>query len=66
MRLRTFSIISSVLQGGVAPESIAPALLREVYAVGNRRGHYRAFLSLLRHTASWVVALVAIGELTMW
>jgi pimeloyl-ACP methyl ester carboxylesterase len=54
MRLRTFSIIRSVLQGGVVtPASIPPALLRELYLVGNRRGHSRAFLSLLRHAASW-------------
>jgi pimeloyl-ACP methyl ester carboxylesterase len=54
MRLRTFGIIKSVLQGGVVtPESIPPALLREMYVVGNRNGHSRAFLSLLRHAASW-------------
>jgi pimeloyl-ACP methyl ester carboxylesterase len=60
MRLRTFSIIKAVLQGGVVtPESIPPALLREMYAVGNRKGHYRAFLSLLRHAASWQAATAA-------
>jgi pimeloyl-ACP methyl ester carboxylesterase len=54
MRLRTFIIMKAVLQGGVAnPKSIPPALLKEMYEVGNRPGHYRAFLSLLRHAASW-------------
>ena len=49
MRLRNFIIMKAVLRGGVAdPESISPALLKEMYAVGNRPGHYRAFISLLR------------------
>ena len=54
MRLRSFVIVRTVFEGGVVhPSSIPPALLKEMYAVGNRRGHYRAFLSLLRHAASW-------------
>lgn len=54
MRLRNFMIMKAVLQGGVAnPQSIPPALLKEMYEVGNRRGHYRAFISLLRDAASW-------------
>ncbi len=57
MRLRNFIIMKAVLRGGVAdPRSISPALLREMYVVGNRRGHYRAFLSLLRHASSWEAA----------
>jgi len=54
MRLRNFIIMKAVLQGGVAdPHSIRPPLLKEMYAVGNRSGHYRAFISLLRNAASW-------------
>ena len=54
MRLRNFVIMKAVLQGGVVnPESIRPALMKEMYFVGNRRGHYRGFISLLRHAASW-------------
>ena len=30
-----------------------PVLAREMYAVGNRPGHYRAFMSLVRHWAGW-------------
>src|SRR5215467_5033834 len=57
MRLRNFIIMKAVLQGGVAdPHSIRPALLREMYAVGNRSGHYGAFISLLRNAASWEAA----------
>ncbi len=57
MRLRNFLIMRSVLNGGVAdPNSISPALMKEMYHVGNRRGHYRAFLSLLRNSTSWETA----------
>ena len=49
--------MKSILQGGVADaESIPPALLKEMYLVGNRPGHYRAFLSLLRNSKSWEAA----------
>ena len=53
MRLRNFVIMKAVLQGGVAaPGSIRPALMKEMYGVGNRRVYYRAFISLLRNAAS--------------
>jgi pimeloyl-ACP methyl ester carboxylesterase len=56
-RLRSFPVVKSVFLGGVVdPTSIPPALLKEMYVVGNRRGHYRAFLRLLRHAASWEAA----------
>jgi len=57
MRLRNFIITKAILRGGVAnTESIPPDLLNEMYAVGNRRGHYRAFITLLRNSASWEAA----------
>ena len=57
MRLRNFAIMEAVLEGGVAERtSIPPALMREMYEVGNRRGHYRAFISLLRHASSFEAA----------
>jgi pimeloyl-ACP methyl ester carboxylesterase len=60
MRLRNFAIMKAVLRGGVAdPTSIPPDMLREMYDVGNRRDHYRAFLSLLRNAASWQAATAA-------
>ena len=72
MRLRNFIIMKAVLRGGVAdPESISPALLKEMYAVGNRPGHYRAFISLLRNAASWEMATkdygrIAVPVLLLW
>jgi pimeloyl-ACP methyl ester carboxylesterase len=56
-RLRQFFIIKSVLDGGVAdPQHIPSALLKEMYLVGNRKGHYRAFLNLRRNAESWETA----------
>ena len=57
MRLRNYVIMKAVLRGGVArADSIPPALMKEMYLVGNRPGHYRAFLSLLRNAESWETA----------
>jgi pimeloyl-ACP methyl ester carboxylesterase len=64
MRLRNFLIMKAVLQGGVSnPKSIPPALLKEMYLVGNRAGHYRAFISLLRNAASWEAATRVYGNI---
>ena len=64
MRLRNFLIMRAVLRGGVAEaKSIPPALLKEMYLVGNRPGHYRAFLSLLRNSASWEAATKDYGRI---
>lgn len=66
MRLRNFMIMKAVLQGGVAnPQSIPPALLKEMYEVGNRRGHYHAFISLLRDAASWEAATEVYGNINV-
>ena len=66
MRLRNFIIMKAVLRGGVAnPASIRPALLKEMYEVGNRHGHYQAFISLLRNSASWEVATTLYGKINL-
>jgi pimeloyl-ACP methyl ester carboxylesterase len=57
MRLRNVYIMKNVLEGGVSnPLSIPPPLLKELYLAGNRKGHYRAFISLLRNAESWQIA----------
>ena len=57
MRLRNPFVEGRILRGGVHREgTLPPALAREMYEVGNRRGHYRAFLSLVRHWPSWEAA----------
>jgi pimeloyl-ACP methyl ester carboxylesterase len=66
MRLRNFIIMKAVLRGGVAnPKSIPTALLQEMYEVGNRPGHYRDFISLLRNAASWEVATKVYGNINV-
>jgi hypothetical protein len=64
MRLRSFFIMKKVLEGGVADaKSIPSALLEEMYLVGNRRGHYHAFISLLRNGGSWEDATKDYGRI---
>jgi pimeloyl-ACP methyl ester carboxylesterase len=64
MRLRNSFIMGAVLRGGVAnANSIPPKLGQEMYLVGNRPGHYRAFLSLLRNSASWEAATEDYGRI---
>ncbi|MFZ1070404.1 MAG: alpha/beta hydrolase, partial [Methyloceanibacter sp.] len=64
MRLRNFLIMRAVLDGGVAdPDSIPPALMKEMYLVGNRPGQYRAFLSLLRNAETWETATKDYGRI---
>jgi pimeloyl-ACP methyl ester carboxylesterase len=54
MRFRNFPIEKKVFEGGVSrADVLPPTLLREMYGVGNRRGHYRAFMSLLRLAPGW-------------
>lgn len=66
MRMRNFIIMKVILRGGVAnPESIPQELMREMYEVGNRAGHYRAFISLLRNAASWETATQVYANITV-
>ena len=72
MRLRTFLVMKSILDGGVSnPRHIPPELLKEMYLTGNRSGHYRAFISLLRNAETWETATndyskIRIPVLLLW
>jgi pimeloyl-ACP methyl ester carboxylesterase len=64
MRLRNRFVETRILRGGVYREgALPPALAREMYAVGNRRGHYQAFMSLVRHWPEWEAARAEYGEI---
>lgn len=64
MRLRNYMILKAVFRGGVAdPASISPELLKEMYLVGARPGHSRAFLSLIRNGESWEAATKGYGRI---
>jgi pimeloyl-ACP methyl ester carboxylesterase len=53
-RFRNPLVEGKVLEGGVAsPSAIPQAFGKEVFLVGQRLGHYRAFLNLIRHMPLW-------------
>ena len=63
-RLRQFPISARIFEGGVTrKESFPPGLLREMYLVGNRRGHARAFASLVHHWPGWERARSEYGKI---
>jgi pimeloyl-ACP methyl ester carboxylesterase len=54
MRLRNRFVSDTIMSGGVtAPGALSPDLRAELYEVGERRGHYQAFLNLLAHERRW-------------
>ena len=58
-RLRQYPIVKRVFEGGVYRKAALPSpLARALYQVGDRRGHYRAFMSLVRHWPEWERARV--------
>ena len=66
MRLRNYIIMKAIMSGGVSdPKSISPALMKEMYVAGNRRGHYRGFINLLRHSSSWERARSEYGNINL-
>jgi pimeloyl-ACP methyl ester carboxylesterase len=63
-RLRLAPILARVFHGGVdRPDSFPPDLLDELYRVGNRRGHYQAFMSLVHHWPEWEAARSEYGRI---
>jgi pimeloyl-ACP methyl ester carboxylesterase len=54
MRLRNRFVSDKIVAGGVASaEALSPQLSAELHEVGERRGHYQAFLRLLSHERRW-------------
>jgi pimeloyl-ACP methyl ester carboxylesterase len=54
MRLRNRMVEGKVLDGAVVtPSAVPPAFREEVFTIGERPGHYRAFLKLIRHMPLW-------------
>jgi pimeloyl-ACP methyl ester carboxylesterase len=65
-RLRQYPIVKRILEGGVYRRgAMPPALAREMYNVGNRPGHSRAFMSLVRHWAGWERARSEYGSIDL-
>jgi pimeloyl-ACP methyl ester carboxylesterase len=64
MRLRNPMVEGKILEGGVATPSALPRAFRdEVVAVGQRPGHYQAFLNLTRHMPLWRKAHEVYGRI---
>ncbi len=64
MRPRQFPVEKRIFEGGVVrKQSFPPGLLKEMYRVGGRRGHYRAFMSLVRHWPGWEQARKEYGNI---
>lgn len=58
-RLRQYPIVARILAGGVYhKDALPPSLSQAMYQVGQRRGHYQAFMSLVRHWPDWEHARV--------
>jgi pimeloyl-ACP methyl ester carboxylesterase len=54
MRLRNRFVSDTIMSGGVASaDALSPELRAELYEVGERRGHYQAFLNLLAREQRW-------------
>ena len=57
MRLRNRIIEGKIMQGGVSsPGALPGSFLEEVFVVGERPGHYRAFVNLVRHSSQFKTA----------
>jgi pimeloyl-ACP methyl ester carboxylesterase len=64
MRLRQLPVITAVLEGGLYRlKSLPRPLAREMYQVGNRPGHYQAFMSLVHHWPSWEAVGTRYGDI---
>lgn len=65
-RLRQYPIFKKIMEGGVShADALPPALLREMYEVGNRPHHYQAFMSLVAHWAEWEKARPGYKQIDM-
>jgi len=64
MRLRQYPVITAVFEGGLHRLDALPRpLAREMYQVGNRPGHYRAFMSLVHHWPTWEAVRETYGDI---
>ena len=65
-RLRLFPIVRAVFQGGVHRRgALSAAFVRELYRVGNRPGHYQAFMALVHEWPTWERARSEYGKIAV-
>lgn len=66
MRLRNPMVERKILDGGVAgPAAIPGGFAALTFASGLRKGHYRAFINLLRNANSWTEAHREYGKINV-
>jgi pimeloyl-ACP methyl ester carboxylesterase len=64
MRLRNRLVEGKILEGGVAsPDALPQSFREQVFRVGERPGHYQAFLNLIRHMGLWRKAHEVYGRI---
>jgi pimeloyl-ACP methyl ester carboxylesterase len=64
MRLRSYPVVKAVFEGGLHRLKALPApLAQEMYRVGNRPGHYQAFMSLVHHWPTWEAVRERYGDI---
>jgi len=65
-RLRLYPIVRAVFEGGVERRgALSAPLARELYRVGNRPGHYQAFMSLVHQWPSWERVRAEYGKIAV-
>jgi len=65
-RFRQYPVFRKVMEGGVdRKDALPPALVREMYEVGNRPHHYQAFMSLVAHWGDWEKARVEYAKINL-
>ncbi len=53
-RLRAYPIFLQIMRGGVVNnKSLPKQLMHEINDVGDRQGHYQAFMNLIKHFPKW-------------
>ncbi len=66
MRLRQYPVVKAVFEGGLHRLKALPEdLAREMYRVGNRPGHARAFMSLVHHWPTWEAVRGRYGDIDL-
>lgn len=64
MRFRNRLVERLIMQGGVAhPESLPHEFLEQMYTCGERKGHYRAFVNLIRNFPHWEDGHAVYGQI---
>ena len=64
MRLRQYPIVTGVFNGGLHRLQTFPRpLAKELYQVGNRPGHYQAFMSLVHNWPTWEAVRETYGDI---